>query len=52
MGISDTFKIIFVYFFVETTVHLVSVHTRCFCYLQKTGSPSHNFFTVKNFPKV
>ena len=27
------------------------MHTRCFHYFRKTGSPSYNFFVVKNFQK-
>ena len=28
-----------------------AMRTRCFCYVQKTGSPSHNLFVVKHFKK-
>ena len=33
------------------TVHLESIHTWCFRYFGKTGSPSQNFLSVKNFSK-
>ena len=35
----------------STTVHLVSMRTRCFHYFRKTRSSSHNFFDVKTLFK-
>ena len=32
--------------------HLVSRFTRSFSYFRKTGSPSHNFFVIKNILKM
>ena len=31
-----------------TTVHVISVRTRCFHYCRKSRSPSHNFFVLKH----
>ena len=31
-----------------TTVHLISMRTRCFHYCRKSRSPSHNFFVLKH----
>ena len=30
-----------------STVHIVSMRTRCFRYFRKTRRPSHNFFVAK-----
>ena len=31
-----------------TTIHLISMRTRCFHYCRKSRSPSHNFFVLKH----